>query len=238
MGKNSNKNRLPKLPKKSARQKAEAEELLGELYRHYEPACALIHSNPFELLIATILSAQTTDERVNSVTPELFRTYPTPEAMASAPPEHLEQIVHSTGFYRQKAKSIRETSGILVDEFGGRVPDTMEGLLKLRGAARKTANVVLGNAFGINAGVVVDTHVRRLANRFGLTREKNNVNRIEKDLMALFPRESWTDLSHLLILHGRNACKARLSAPPDHPVCLKYGRRCECRKMRGDYANE
>lgn len=230
----SNKSTLPKLPDKSDKQKQRARELLEILYRHYpDPDCALIHENPFELLIATILSAQTTDERVNSVTPGLFDCYPTPEAMAQAPLDHLEELIHSTGFYRQKSKSIREASRTIVDEFEGKVPRSMEGLLKLRGAARKTANVVLGNAFGINDGVVVDTHVRRLANRFDLTREEKNVAKIEKDLMALFPRESWTDLSHLLILHGRNACKARLSEAPEHPICIHYGKRCKCQTMRG-----
>lgn len=224
----------PKLPKKTKSQKERAEKLLNELYRHYpDPDCALIHRNPFELLIATILSAQTTDIRVNMVTPKLFKAYPTAEEMASAPLETLEEIIHSTGFYRQKSKSIKEASKTIVEEFDGQVPETMDELLTLRGAARKTANVVLGNAFSTNVGVVVDTHVRRLSNRLGLTREKKNTARIEKDLMALFPRKSWTDLSHLLILHGRNACKARLSEAPEHPVCIRFGKHCECWKMRG-----
>lgn len=228
-----------RLPSKSAKQKQRAQKLMEELYRHYpDPKCELDHRNPYELLIATILSAQTTDVRVNLVTPELFECYPTPEEMADAPIEHLEELVRSTGFYRQKAKSIKEASRTLVSDFDGEVPRTMDELLTLRGAARKTANVVLGNAFNINEGVVVDTHVRRLANRFGLTREKSNVARIEKDLMALFPQESWTDLSHLLILHGRNACKARFSTPPDHPVCIRFGKQCECRKMRGHGGDE
>ncbi|MEX0594393.1 MAG: endonuclease III [Balneolaceae bacterium] len=223
----------PKLPKKSVAQREFASRLLEELFHHYpEPHCALDHESPFQLLIATILSAQTTDVRVNSVTPELFSNYPTPELMAEAPLSHLEDLIHSTGFYRQKSKSIKETSRTLVDDFNGVVPQTMDELLTLRGAARKTANVVLGNAFKINAGVVVDTHVRRLANRFGLTKEKKNVAKIEKDLMALFPRKYWTDLSHLLILHGRNACKARWSEPPDHPVCVKFGTACDCHKKR------
>lgn len=237
MSKDSRTNSIPDLPKKTKKQKERAERLLEFLYEHYpNPHCELNHRNPFELLIATILSAQTTDVRVNSVTPDLFEAYPTPERMAEAPLEHLEELIHSTGFYRQKAKSIQETSRILTESYDGNVPDTMDDLLTLRGAARKTANVVLGNAFGINVGVVVDTHVRRLANRFGLTREKKNVAKIEKDLMALFPRESWTDLSHLLILHGRNACKARFSTPPEHPVCIRFGKACECNKMRGTEA--
>ncbi|MBD3616851.1 MAG: endonuclease III [Gracilimonas sp.] len=229
------KNKLPKLPKKSKKQKERALEILNELYKHYpNPHCELNHRNPFELLIATILSAQCTDVRVNKTTPALFETYPTPELMKDAPLEELEELVKSTGFYRNKAKSLKETSRILVEEFDGKVPKSMEDLLKLRGAARKTANVVLGNAFGINVGVVVDTHVKRFANRFDLTKEKKNTNKIEKDLMALFPRESWTDLSHLIIHHGRGPCKARISEAPDHPLCKNYGINCKCQKMRAN----
>ena len=225
---------MAKLPKKSKNQKERALELYNELLEYYpDPRCELDHRNPFELLIATILSAQCTDVRVNKVTPDLFEAYPTPETMAEADLEDLEELVRSTGFYRNKAKSLKESSNIIVDEFDGEVPQTMKELLTLRGAARKTANVVLGNAFGKNEGVVVDTHVKRLSNRFGLTKEKKNTNKIEKDLMALFPRETWTNLSHLFIHHGRNACKARISEPPDHPICIKYGKKCECWKMRG-----
>lgn len=223
-----------KLPRKTAEQKKRAEQILEELYRHYpNPHCELNHRNPFELLIATILSAQCTDVRVNKVTPALFEAYPTPELMAEAPIEELEELVRTTGFYKNKAKALKESSETIVNEFNGEVPDTMDELLTLRGAARKTANVVLGNAFNKNVGVVVDTHVKRLSNRFGLTSEKKNTDKIERHLMALFPRESWTDLSHLLIHHGRNACKARLSEPPEHPICIKYGKKCECWKMRG-----
>lgn len=208
--------------------------MYNELYKHYPDArCELDHRNPFELLIATILSAQCTDVQVNKVTPDLFEAYPTPEAMSKAELEDLEELVRSTGFYRNKAKSLKESSTTIVEEYDGEVPQTMKELLTLRGAARKTANVVLGNAFGKNEGVVVDTHVKRLSNRFGLTKEKKNTNKIERDLMALFPRETWTNLSHLFIHHGRNACKARISEPPDHPVCIKYGKKCECWKMRG-----
>src|SRR6056297_1591300 len=229
------KNKLPKLPRKSKAQKERALEILNELYKYYpNPHCELDHRNPFELLIATILSAQCTDVRVNKTTPALFETYPTPELMKDAPLEELEELVKSTGFYRNKAKSLKETSQILVEEFDGEVPQNMKDLLKLRGAARKTANVVLGNAFGINVGVVVDTHVKRFSNRFGLTKEKKNTNKIEKDLMALFPRESWTDLSHLMIHHGRGPCKARISEAPDHPLCKNYGVNCKCQKMRGN----
>ena len=222
------------LPRKTKAQKERAMELLEDLYRKFpNPEIELIHKNTFELLIATILSAQCTDVRVNMVTPELFEHYPSPESMAEAPLNHLEELVRTTGFFKNKAKSLKEASKRIVEEYGGEVPDTMEALLTLRGAARKTANVVLGNAFGKNVGVVVDTHVKRLSNRYGLTREKNNTDRIEKDLMALFPQESWTDLSHLLIQQGRDACKARFSTPPEDAICVKYGKKCECRKMRG-----
>jgi endonuclease III len=225
---------VAKLPKKSKQQKEIASEILDSLYEHYpNPHCELNHRNPFELLIATILSAQCTDVRVNKVTPALFEAYPNPETMAEAPLGELEELVRTTGFYRNKAKSLKETSQTLVENFNGEVPQKMDELLTLRGAARKTANVVLGNAFRINEGVVVDTHVKRISNRLGLTKEKKNTDKIERDLMALFPRENWTDLSHLLIHHGRNACKARLSSPPEHPICIKYGKKCECWKMRG-----
>lgn len=224
---------LPELPKKSKAEKESARKLLADLYEHYpNPHCALNHRNAFELLCATILSAQCTDVRVNKVTPELFEAYPTPELMAEAPIQELEELVRSTGFYRNKAKALKKSSQKIAEEYDGEVPQTMKELLNLRGVARKTANVVLGNAFNINVGVVVDTHVRRLSNRFDLTNEKKNTDKIEKDLMALFPREEWTNLAHLFIHHGRNACKARISEPPEHPVCVKYGKNCECRKMR------
>ncbi len=230
---------MAKLPRKTKKQKERAQQILDELYEHYpNPHCELNHRNPFELLIATILSAQCTDERVNKVTPALFEAYPNAREMSAAPLEELEELVKSTGFYRNKALSLKEASKTIVEEFDGNVPDTMKGLLKLRGAARKTANVVLGNAFNKNVGVVVDTHVKRLSNRFGLTREKKNTNKIEKDLMALFPREHWTNLSHLMIHHGRNACKARISEPPEHPICIKYGKNCDCWKMRGQNSDQ
>ena len=225
---------MAKLPKKYGKDKQRAMEIYQELLKHYpNPRCELNHENPFELLVATILSAQCTDVRVNKVTPALFKAYPTPEAMSEAPLDHLEELVRTTGFFRNKAKSLKEASQTIVEDFNGTVPDTMEELLTLRGAARKTANVVLGNAYGINEGVVVDTHVKRISNRLGLTKEKKNTNKIERDLMALFPRETWTNLSHLMIHHGRNACKARISEPPEHPVCIKYGKKCKCWKMRG-----
>jgi endonuclease-3 len=221
-----------KLPRKSKQQKERAKEILDLLYKHYpNPHCELNFTNPFELLIATILSAQCTDVRVNRVTEKLFRDYPTVNAFAEADLEELEQAVRPTGFYRNKAKAIKETATTVRDTFGGEVPQTMDELLTMRGAARKTANVVLGNAFGINAGVVVDTHVRRFSQRFRLTRHENP-DKIERDLMALFPRETWTDLSHLMIHHGRAACKARFSTPPDHELCVHYGEKCPCREMR------
>lgn len=225
---------MVKIPKKSKKQIDRASEIYNELVKHYPNAyCELNYNNPFELLIATILSAQCTDVRVNKVTPALFKAFPTPYDMAEAPLEELEELVRTTGFFRNKAKSLKESSQTLVNEFDGAVPNSMDELLTLRGAARKTANVVLGNAFGINEGVVVDTHVRRISNRLGLTKEEKNTDKIERDLMALFPRESWTELSHLMIHHGRNACKARLSSPPDHPICIRYGKKCECWEMRG-----
>src|SRR5690625_1249407 len=211
-----------------------AYDIYYELLEHYpNPHCELDHRNPFELLIATILRAQCTDARVNKVTPALFEAYHTPEAMADAPIQELEELVRSTGFYRNKARALKESSQAIVENYNGEVPITMDELLTLRGVARKTANVVLGNAFNINHGVVVDTHVMRISNRLGLTTHKKNTLKIEKDLMALFARDTWTNLSHLLIHHGRNACKARFSTPPDHPICINYGRKCECWKMRG-----
>ncbi len=181
----------------------------AELERLYPDAhCALIHKGPFQLLIATILSAQCTDERVNMVTPGLFKKFKTPKAFVAATQDEIEQIIRSTGFYRNKAKSIKGASQKIVDEHNGKVPDTMEQLLELPGVARKTANVVLGNAFGKNEGVVVDTHVGRLSVRLGLTKH-TDPKKVEQDLIALFPRDTWTMLSHLLIFHGRQVCNAR-----------------------------
>lgn len=221
---------MTKLPRKTKQQKERALELLQDLYAEYpNPHCELNHRNAFELLIATILSAQCTDVRVNMVTEQLFKDYPTPQAFAEADIQELEEAIRPTGFYRNKAKSIKETSIAILEKFGGEVPKTMDELLTLRGAARKTANVVLGNAFGINAGVVVDTHVARISRRFGLTKHQDPV-KIEKDLMALFPQEHWTNISHLMIHHGRGPCKARFSKPSYHPICEKYGVHCACKK--------
>ncbi|MGH7681254.1 MAG: endonuclease III [Candidatus Eiseniibacteriota bacterium] len=173
-----------------------------------DAACALTHENPFQLLVATILSAQCTDARVNMVTPALFAQYPDPAAMSQASQESLEAIIRSTGFYRNKAKSILAASRRLGETYGGVVPRTMEELLTLQGVARKTANVVLGVAYGIAAGVVVDTHVDRIARRLGLTRAKG-AEGVEQDLMRILPKDAWIDFSHLLIFHGRRTCLAR-----------------------------
>ena len=187
---------------------ARTEEVLGRLRReHPDARCALDHSNPLELLVATILSAQCTDVRVNQVTPELFRRYPSAADYADAPLAELERAIQPTGFFRNKAKSLQGLGRALVERHRGRVPETIDELVELPGVGRKTANVVLGNAFGKNEGVVVDTHVRRLANRLGLTRESDPV-KIERDLIALVPRAAWTEWAHLLIFHGRRVCKA------------------------------
>lgn len=210
------------LPRKTAAQRARAEELLALLRkRHPDAHCELDWTKPHELLIATILSAQCTDVAVNKATPGLFRAFPTPADYAAASPEAIEPHIRSIGLFRSKAKAVHETCRILVERFGGEVPATMEALLTLRGVARKTANVVLGNCFGINEGVVVDTHVARLSARFGLSRGKTP-QAIERDLMALFPRDEWCLLSHLLIFHGRRACKARGGTCADDPICLRF----------------
>ena len=186
-----------------------AAEVLRVLRRTYPDAhCELAHRNPFELLVATILSAQCTDVRVNMVTPALFKKYPDARAMAGAKQEDLEDAVRSTGFYRNKAKNIRAAAASLAEEHGGKVPRDLHALTVLPGVGRKTANVVLGNAYGIESGVVVDTHVGRLSQRLGLTRHRDPV-KIEQDLMKVVPRDSWTLWSHLLIWHGRRRCFAR-----------------------------
>jgi endonuclease-3 len=175
---------------------------------HPDAACALTHENPFQLLVATILSAQCTDARVNMVTPALFAKYPDALAMSQAPQADLERLIKTTGFFRNKSKSIRGASERLVEEFGGVVPRTMEELLSLPGVARKTANVVLGVGHGVAEGVVVDTHVFRVSRRLGLSRGRNPIE-VEKDLMERIPREEWIAFSHLLIFHGRRVCIAR-----------------------------
>jgi len=179
-----------------------------------EATCALKHDNPFQLLVSTILSAQCTDERVNKVTPGLFQKYPTPEAFAHANPQELEKEIHPTGFFRNKTKSIMGASKKITEEFGGKVPRTMEEMLTLPGVARKTANVVLGTAYGIPTGVVVDTHVQRLARRLDLSRNADP-KKIEQDLMKIIPQERWILFGHQLIWHGRRVCQAR------KPRCLE-----------------
>src|SRR6188474_109316 len=195
--------------------KTRARDIIRRLKRAYPGAkCSLNHSNPFELLVATILSAQSTDDRVNIVTADLFRKYKKPEDYLKVPPSELEKDIHSTGFFRNKTKSIQGTSKLLTEEYGGEVPHTMEELLELPGVARKTANVVLGNAFAIRSGVVVDTHVTRLSHRLGLTQQKT-AEKIEQDLIQIVPKKDWVIFSHLLIAHGRKTCKAR------NPLCAE-----------------
>lgn len=196
-------------PRGAAALRAHAAVLLERLLARYPDAhCALDFTNAFELLCATILSAQCTDKRVNMVTPALFARYPDAAAMATARQEDVEALIRSTGFFRSKAKSLIGMARALVERHGGQVPAEMASLVALPGVGRKTANVVLGNAFGMNEGIVVDTHVTRLGNRLGLTRETDPV-KIEKALMPLFPRDRWTMVSHLLIEHGRQVCLAR-----------------------------
>jgi len=213
----------PKAPRRSAAappspgERRRAQAINRRLAKAYPDArCTLDHRSPLELLVATILSAQCTDERVNIVTPELFRKYPTAEHYASAPIADLEESVRSTGFFRNKAKSIRAAATLLVDQHGGQVPETMEELLALPGVARKTANVVLGNAFGQASGVVVDTHVHRVTRRLGLTPEQDPP-KIERDMMALLPSREWVQFSHRVIQHGRRICIAR---KPRCPECV------------------
>jgi len=200
--------------------KARVQAIIEALSRTYPEAhCELDFTNPLELLVATILSAQCTDKRVNLVTKDLFQKYKTARDYAEAPPEELEEAVRSTGFYRNKAKALRAACTDLVKLHDGKVPDTMEALHSLHGVGRKTANVVLGNAFGKNEGVVVDTHVSRLSQRLGLT-EQTDPEKIEKDLMKMIPREDWTLFSHWLIWHGRRRCFAR---KPDCANCEIQG---------------
>jgi endonuclease-3 len=181
---------------------------------HPDAHCTLDHSNPLELLIATILSAQCTDERVNQVTSSLFRKYRGPSDYLRVPQSELETDIRSTGFYHNKARAIQGACKLIKEQHGGRVPDNMEELLALPGVARKTANVVLGNAYGITSGIVVDTHVQRVSQRLGLT-DQQQPEKIERDLTALVPRKDWIDFSHLLIAHGRQTCKART------PLCAE-----------------
>jgi endonuclease-3 len=192
-------------------------EVFSRLKREYPDArTELDYETPLQLAVATILSAQCTDKRVNMVTPLLFKTFPTAASLADAQPEKLEEIIKSTGFFRNKTKSLIGLGKALVEGHHGEIPDSMEELVKLPGIGRKTANVILGNAFKKNEGIVVDTHVARLSHRLGLTRETDPI-KIEQDLMPLFPREDWALLSHLLIFHGRRVCEARR---PKCEICV------------------
>jgi endonuclease-3 len=204
-------------PARRSRRLAPASERAPEIFRRLsaeypDAKCALDHRNPYELLVATILSAQCTDKRVNMVTPALFAKYPNAESLSVANPEELQEMIKSTGFFRNKTKSLLGMASAVSQGHGGAIPKTMDELVKLPGVGRKTANVVLGNAFGLEEGVVVDTHVSRLSQRLALSRETDPV-KIEQDLMTLFPRTQWTMLSHLLITHGREICDAR------RPLC-------------------
>lgn len=209
-------------PKNAAQRKERVTEILRRLDKMYpDVTCALIHGNPWELLVATILSAQCTDKRVNEVTPGLFRKYPTPEDFAAVKPEVLAQDIRSTGFFNNKAKSIVGAAKRVLSEFGGGIPRTMEEMLTIPGAARKTANVVLGTAYGIAAGVVVDTHVTRISRRLDLTKQSDPV-KIERDLEKIIPREKWILFSHQVIHHGRALCVARSPRCAEcllEPVC-------------------
>lgn len=193
--------------------KKRVRDVIRRLNRAYPDAhTALNHTNAFELLVATILSAQSTDERVNIVTADLFRKYRKPEDYLKVPAHELEKDIHSTGFFRMKTKSLQGTAKMLLERFAGEVPHTMDELLELPGVARKTANVVLGNAFGIKAGVVVDTHVMRLSHRLNFSQEKT-AEKIEQDLIEIVPKKDWVLFPHLMIYHGRRICKAR------NPLC-------------------
>jgi endonuclease III len=215
---------LPASARRPARERAP--EIFNRLAAAYPDArCALDFETPFQLLVATILSAQCTDKRVNMVTPKLFATYPTPTALAAAKQEDVEELVKTTGFFRNKTKSLLGVSAAIESRHGGDVPATMDALVELPGVGRKTANVILGNAFDRNEGVVVDTHVARVSQRLGLTKHTDPV-KIEQDLMQLFPREQWTLLAHLLIEHGRQICDARLpkcSRCPVGDLCPSFG---------------
>lgn len=213
---------IPKAPKKSAAQVARAARLFKALQARYPTAhCALNWSQPHELLIATILSAQSTDVGVNKATPALFAAFPMPRDFVNASPAKIEPYVKTLNFWRNKAKAVHESMRIVCEQFHGEVPRDMNQLLTLRGVARKTANVVLGNAFDMQVGVVVDTHVGRLSRRMGLTKHEDPVD-VEADLMGLFPRADWCVLSHLLIAHGREACKARGESCKSDLICRDF----------------
>ncbi len=217
-----------KRPKTAAERKARIAEILTRLDRMYPGAtCALVHRSPWELLVATILSAQCTDKRVNEVTPGLFAKYPTPRDFAAVKQEVLAEDIRSTGFFNNKAKSIVGAAQRVVHEFGGQVPKTMEEMLTIPGAARKTANVVLGTAYGIASGIVVDTHVSRISQRLDFTKNTDPV-KIEQDLVKIVPKERWISFSHQIILHGRALCMARAPECKDcelNPLCYAADKR-------------
>lgn len=211
------------IPEVSASEKRRARAILSALENRYPDAkCALNYSAPHELLIATILSAQTTDVNVNKATPALFKEFPTPAEYANASAEIIEPFVHSLGFFRNKARAVHESMRDVVNRYAGVTPDTMDELLTLRGVARKTANVVLGNAYNINVGFVVDTHINRLSKRFDLAPADATVAMVERYLCALFPRDRWSDMSHLFIAHGRAVCKARHGACTADAICKRF----------------
>jgi endonuclease-3 len=217
------------LPPVPAKKKERALKLLKLLDKHWSHAeCELKYKTPHELLIATILSAQSTDASVNKVTPALFAAFPKPRDYAASTPTEIEPLIESIGLFRTKARAIHASMTTLVEKFDGKVPKTMDELLQLRGVARKTANVVLGNAYGIQVGIPIDTHMERLAVRLGLVPKGASVLLIERTLMAIFPRKRWCDLSHMLIWHGRYQCKARGACCSDHEICREFGDACEC----------
>ncbi|MCA9311825.1 MAG: endonuclease III [Phycisphaerales bacterium] len=218
------------LPEVTTAEKRRARQIYQALAARYPDAhCELDYTTPHELLIATILSAQATDVGVNKATPGLFKRFPTPADYAKATPAKIEPFIKTIGLFRNKAKAVHAAMTTLVEEFDGEVPRTMEELLTLRGVARKTANVVLGNAFDINMGVVVDTHIERLSKRFGLVEDDATVQQVERRLMALFPRDKWCMLSHLLIFHGRRVCKARGGTCREDDICRRW-----CRVGKGE----
>jgi endonuclease-3 len=221
----------------NGRERRRLERILQKLRELYPDAeCALRYQNPFELLVATILSAQSTDKTVNQITPALFKKYPTPAAMAAAALAALEEAVRSSGFFHNKAKNLKACAAAIVNDHHGEVPRTMEALIKLPSVGRKTANVVLGNAFSINAGVVVDTHIQRLSQRLGFSNE-NTPEKIERDLMAIVPQEEWTAFSHWMIQHGRQVCAARkpkcdeCALAPDCPFVVAPSRRTHVKSL-------
>lgn len=217
---------MPRAKRPRDDREGQARQVVSALARLYPDAnCALIHRNPYELLVATILSAQCTDARVNLVTPELFRHYPGPSELARAEPAELETLIRSTGFFRAKARNLLAMAQQVVERHGGEIPTDLDALTALAGVGRKTANVVLGTAFGIASGVVVDTHVKRLSQRLGLTQAKTP-EQIERDLIRLVPQSGWVDLSHRLIQHGRRFCLAlrpKCDSCPMADICPKLG---------------